>query len=74
MNKLILTHNMWLNMCEDGKSKGYEHAAEFIRNEGIGRLCFYNNNGYGSRLGFNNNGYVEFNTPELMTFYTLRWS
>lgn len=67
VNKLILTPNMWMNMSHDGMSKGYRTNIDFIKSEGIGMFHLPDNCGYGY-------GYVEFNTPELMTFYLLRWS
>ena len=62
MNDIILTEKMWHNITIECASNGYRsNQIKFI--ETIGE--YYYTGGY---------GVVRFNTPELKTFYLLKWS
>jgi hypothetical protein len=61
-----LTRTMYREMARDARRQGYIFNSDFIRAENIGD--------YYPRIRNSEFGAIKFRTPELKTFYLLRWS
>ena len=57
---------MYREMARDARRQGYIFNSDFIRAENIGD--------YYPRIRNSEFGAIKFRTPELKTFYLLRWS